>query len=216
MRESPDQRSADFPLCRQKGGNTHQFQSFSKSLCVLITMSLDQVFSTISEKQEEWINLLREAVAIKSVSAWPETRNETIQVVHWFAKLLEQEGVKVEIVDNGTQKLPGGKVIPLPPILLGNIGNDPSKKTLLVYGHLDVQPAAKEDGWDTDPFVLTDKDGKLYGRGSTDDKGPVLGWLITLQVLRSLGIPIPVNLKFCFEAMEESGSEGLDELVEKR
>ena len=47
---------------------------------------------------------------------------------------------------------------------------DPAKKTLLVYGHLDVQPATKEDGWDTDPWVLTEKDGKLYGRGSTDDK----------------------------------------------
>ena len=39
-----------------------------------------------------------------------------------------------------------------------------------MYGHLDVQPAAKEDGWDTDPWLLTEKDGKLYGRGSTDDK----------------------------------------------
>ena len=47
---------------------------------------------------------------------------------------------------------------------------DPAKKTLLVYGHLDVQPAALEDGWDTEPFVLTEVDGKLYGRGSTDDK----------------------------------------------
>ena len=47
---------------------------------------------------------------------------------------------------------------------------DPAKKTLLVYGHLDVQPAALEDGWDTEPFVLTEVNGKLYGRGSTDDK----------------------------------------------
>ena len=65
---------------------------------------------------------------------------------------------------------------------MGELGQDPAKKTLLVYGHLDVQPAnEKEDGWDTDPWVLTEKDGKLYGRGSTDDKGPVLGWIHALQ-----------------------------------
>ena len=93
---------------------------------------------------------------------------------------------------------------------------DPSKKTLLVYGHLDVQPAAKEDGWDTDPFVLTEKDGKLWGRGSTDDKGPVLGWLIALRILNEQKIALPVNLKFVFEGMEESGSEGLDDLINKR
>ncbi|GMR33945.1 hypothetical protein PMAYCL1PPCAC_04140, partial [Pristionchus mayeri] len=85
-----------------------------------------------------------------------------------------------------------GKRIPLPPILLGNLGADTSKKTLLVYAHLDVQPAAKEDGWHTEPFVLTEKDGKLYGRGATDDK-------------------------FCLEGMEESGSEGLDTtLIERK
>ena len=57
---------------------------------------------------------------------------------------------------------------------MGRLGTDPAKKTLLIYGHLDVQPAKKEDGWDTEPFVLTEKDGKLYGRGSTDDKLRVL------------------------------------------
>lgn len=55
--------------------------------------------------------------------------------------------------------------------------------------------------------------GQLYGRGSTDDKGPILGWLNVLQAHKELGKPLPVNLKFCFEGMEESGSEGLDELI---
>lgn len=59
---------------------------------------------------------------------------------------------------------------PLPPILLGEFVTNPKLKTVCVYGHLDVQPAAKEDGWDSDPFVLTERDDKLYGRGSTDDK----------------------------------------------
>lgn len=76
-----------------------------------------------------------------------------------------------------------------------------------------MQPALVEDGWDTEPFVLTEKDGKLFGRGSTDDKGPVLCWIHAIEGFQALGIPIPVNLKFVFEGMEESGSEGLDELL---
>ena len=177
---------------------------------------LDTVFAAIDEQKQEWIRLLSEAVAIKSVSAWPDTRDEVFRMVHWFADLLQAQGAVLEVVDNGSQTLPDSRVLPLPPIILGSLGNDPAKKTLLVYGHLDVQPAALEDGWDTEPFVLTEKDGKLYGRGATDDKGPVLGWLIAIRILQKLGIDIPVNLKFCFEGMEESGSEGLDELIEKR
>lgn len=83
----------------------------------------------------------------------------------------------------------------------------------MIYGHLDVQPAQLEDGWDTQPFVLTEKDGKLFGRGSTDDKGPVLCWIHAIEGFQSLNIPLPVNLKFVFEGMEESGSEGLDDLL---
>lgn len=56
----------------------------------------------------------------------------------------------------------------------------------------------------------------MYGRGSTDDKGPVLCWLHTLEAMKALNIPQPVNVKFVFEGMEESGSEGLDELLMKR
>ena len=84
---------------------------------------------------------------------------------------------------------------------------------MLVYGHLDVQPALKEDGWDFEPFVLTRQGGRLYGRGASDDKGPVIGWIHALQAYKACNIDIPVNMKFCFEGMEESGSEGLDDLL---
>lgn len=70
-----------------------------------------------------------------------------------------------------------------------------------------------EDGWHTDPFVLTEKDGKLFGRGSTDDKGPVLCWIHAIEGYQALGIPLPVNIKFVLEGMEESGSKGLDNLL---
>ena len=74
--------------------------------------------------------------------------------------------------------------------------------------HLDVQPAAKEDGWDTDPFVLTEKDGKLFGRGSSDDKGPALSWLWVIEAHKELGLELPVNIKLMYEGLEEFGSEG--------
>lgn len=111
------------------------------------------------------------------------------------------------------QTLPDGTILGLPPVLLATLGDDSAKKTVLVYGHLDVQPALKSDGWDTEPFELVEKDGKLFGRGATDDKGPVLGWIHALQAYKAINADIPVNLKFVFEGMEESGSEGLDDLV---
>jgi Cys-Gly metallodipeptidase DUG1 len=85
----------------------------------------------------------------------------------------------------------------------------------LFISFLSISQAEKSDGWDTDPFTLViDKDtGRLIGRGSSDDKGPVLGWVNVLDAHKSLGIEIPVNLRFCFEGMEESGSEGLDDLI---
>lgn len=73
------------------------------------------------------------------------------------------------------------------------------------------------DGWNYEPFDLTHdvSSGRLYGRGSTDDKGPVLGWLHVIEAHQKTGIEMPVNLKMCFEGMEESGSVGLAEFVER-
>lgn len=82
--------------------------------------------------------------------------------------------------------------------------------------YLNVTKANLSDGWDTEPFTLTEgPNGQLIGRGSSDDKGPVLGWLNTLQYHFENKKELPVNFRCCFEGMEESGSEGLDELVER-
>jgi len=176
-----------------------------------------KLFAQIDKNKKHYIDNLAKAVAIKSVSAWPETRQEITTMMTWMGDELKGLGASIEYVDIGSQTLPDGQVLKLPPVLMGELGQDPAKKTLLVYGHLDVQPAnEKEDGWDTDPWVLTEKDGKLYGRGSTDDKGPVLGWIHALQAYREIGEEVPVNFKFCFEGMEESGSEGLDQMLMSR
>lgn len=56
-------------------------------------------------------------------------------------------------------QLPNGQTLPIPPIILAELGNDPKKPTVCFYGHLDVQPARREDGWLTDPYTLTEVDG---------------------------------------------------------
>ena len=160
---------------------------------------MQKLFAAIDKNKDKFIENLSKAVAIKSVSAWPDTRPEITKMMKWMGDELKALGAAIEYVDLGSQTLPDGTVLPLPPVLMGELGTDASKKTLLVYGHLDVQPAAKEDGWDTDPWVLTEKNGKLYGRGATDDKGPVLGWIHALQCYQECGMELPVNFKFCFE-----------------
>ena len=103
-------------------------------------------------------------------------------------------------------------VIRLPDVIIAKYPAtyDDSKKTLLIYGHYDVQPAG--NGWTTDPWVLEEKEGKLYGRGSTDDKGPVLAWLNVFEAYQKVDLNFPINLLFCFEGMEESGSIGFGHL----
>ncbi|KAG0714538.1 Cytosolic non-specific dipeptidase [Chionoecetes opilio] len=175
--------------------------------------SLAKIFKYVDDNKTRYIDVLRESVAIKSVSAWPASRGEIVRQMEWAKAKLEALGATCALHDIGMQTLPDGKEIPLPPVLMGQLGSDPKKKTLCVYGHLDVQPALKEDGWDTEPFVLIEKDGKLYGRGSTDDKGPVIGWIHAIEAYQKNGLDVPVNVKFVFEGMEESGSEGLEELL---
>ncbi|CAB1443393.1 unnamed protein product [Pleuronectes platessa] len=160
---------------------------------------LKTLFKYVDEHQDLYVQRLADWVAVQSVSAWPEKRGEIKKMMEMAAKDIERLGGTVEMVDIGTQKLPSGEEIPLPPIVLGHFG-----------------PASIDDGWDTEPFTLVEKDGKLFGRGSTDDKGPVLAWFNCIEAYQKIQQELPINIKFCFEGMEESGSEGLDELVLSR
>ena len=128
----------------------------------------------------------------------------------------ELKAVGAHVESRPLRPQPGKPHLELPPVIVARHGSSPSKRTILVYGHYDVQPALKDDGWATEPFDLTiDDQGRMYGRGSTDDKGPVLGWLNAIQAHQAAGIELPVNLLMCFEGMEEYGSEGLDDFIRK-
>ncbi|KAI9800697.1 MAG: Cys-Gly metallodipeptidase [Sarcosagium campestre] len=173
---------------------------------------LDSYFDQVDNLSEAFINRLRKAVAIPSVSADDERRPDVVKMGEFLASELTALGAEVEKRPLGKQ--PHKEHLDLPPVVIARYGNDSKKRTILVYGHYDVQPALKEDGWATEPFELTvDDKGRMYGRGSTDDKGPVLGWLNAIEAHQKAGIDFPVNLLMCFEGMEEYGSEGLDEFI---
>ncbi|KAI9805711.1 MAG: hypothetical protein M1833_005204 [Piccolia ochrophora] len=174
---------------------------------------LDSYFAEVDNLSEAFIDRLRQAVAIPSVSADEERRNDLFKMGDFLAKELKSLGADVEKRALGKQ--PHKEHLELPPVVVARYGNDKSKRTILVYGHYDVQPALKDDGWATEPFELSvDDKGRMYGRGSTDDKGPVLGWLNVIQAHKAAGIDFPVNLLMCFEGMEEYGSEGLDDFIQ--
>ncbi|CAL8577573.1 hypothetical protein XPA_003397 [Xanthoria parietina] len=175
---------------------------------------LDNYFKQVDTLAETFIDRLRAAVAIPSISADDALRPEVVRMSSFLVKELETLGCTVEARPLGPQ--PGKPHLPLPPVIVARYGSDKAKRTILVYGHYDVQPALKEDGWNTDPFTLSiDEQGRMYGRGSTDDKGPVLGWLNVLQAHKAAGTELPVNLLMCFEGMEEYGSEGLDDFIKQ-
>ncbi|VBB76559.1 Putative Glutamate carboxypeptidase-like protein [Podospora comata] len=172
---------------------------------------LDGYFKQVDDMSDAFIERLRQAIAIPSISSEAARRPDVVRMGHWLADELNKLGAQAELRPLGKQH---GTDLDLPPVVLARYGSDKNKRTILVYGHYDVQPAEKEDGWETEPFELTVKeDGRMLGRGSTDDKGPVLGWLNAIEAHKAAGIEFPVNLLMCFEGMEEYGSDGLDDLI---
>ncbi|XP_057554425.1 beta-Ala-His dipeptidase isoform X2 [Hippopotamus amphibius kiboko] len=178
---------------------------------------LEKVFQYIDLHQDEFVQTLKEWVAVESdsVQPVPRLRRQLLRMMVLAAARLRHLGARVDLVEAGSQQLPDGQTLPIPPIILAELGDDPKKPTVCFYGHLDVQPARREDGWLTDPYTLTEVDGKLYGRGTTDNKGPVLAWINAVSTFRALDEDLPVNIKLVIEGMEEAGSLALEELVQK-
>ena len=175
---------------------------------------LDAYFKSVDDLSSNFVERLSQAVAIPSISAEDERRPDVVKMGHFLKKQLEDLGAHMEARELGQQ--PHKEHLTLPPAIIGRYPakKDESKRTVLVYGHYDVQPANLSDGWNTEPFKLTvDEQGRMYGRGSTDDKGPVLGWVNAIEAHQKAGVEFPVNLLMCFEGMEEYGSEGLDDFI---
>ncbi|MCE7735148.1 MAG: M20/M25/M40 family metallo-hydrolase [Candidatus Heimdallarchaeota archaeon] len=155
---------------------------------------------------EPIIDYLRKLVSMPSVSADPDRRSDALETAKFIQNDMNKMGMDTLLVSNEVQGLN--------PLILASLGNDPKRKTLAIYSHYDVQPASIEDGWDTDPFVITEKDGYLYGRGASDDKSGIATALTALKEIQNDG-ELPINFRFIYEGEEESASGGFEETVTK-
>lgn len=152
------------------------------------------------EHAERFRHELHEFLRIPSLSGDPAHAGDVKRAAEWLAEHLHALGLK------------SAKVMPTgghPVVYAEWMGAGPDKPTVLVYGHYDVVPAAMEDGWDTPPFEPVEKNGKIYGRGTTDDKGQLFIHVKALESYLESNGGAPVNVKLLIEGEEEISSPNL-------
>jgi acetylornithine deacetylase/succinyl-diaminopimelate desuccinylase-like protein len=145
---------------------------------------------------ETWHRELSEFIAIPSISADPNYREDVKRAGEWVCERIRQIGGTAELTPFGEKELALGEI---------PASTDPANApTVLCYGHFDVQPPAPLELWESDPFELTVRDDWAYGRGITDDKGQVFILLKAAQRLVEANA-LPVNLRFACDGEEEIG-----------
>ncbi len=167
-----------------------------------LLMSLKQVFSYIDEHSESFLRDLTRIVKQPSVSAKKEGIQEC---AHLVEQMLLELGCSTRILP----EIEGN------PVVYGEIRTENSEKTLLFYDHYDVQPAEPLEEWKFGAFSGKIHRGRIYGRGTSDNKGNIVSRIKAVEAfLKTLG-EIPVNVKFVIEGEEEIGSPHLESVVRK-
>lgn len=143
---------------------------------------------------QDYLSLLEEFVAHRSISTDSTFRGDVEQTAAWLQDLFARHGVTARLLDGYGH-----------PIVFAQAETNPDLPTCLVYGHYDVQPARRSDGWRSDPFVLTEHEDRLVGRGVVDNKGQILIHVWTALTL--LGSKeLRWNVQFLIEGDEETGA----------
>jgi acetylornithine deacetylase/succinyl-diaminopimelate desuccinylase-like protein len=154
----------------------------------------------LAAHHEPILGELIEFARIPSVSTDPQHREDMTRAAEWVAARLRDAGpTDVGILPTGGH-----------PVVYGAWLGAPKAPTLLVYGHYDVQPPDPLARWLSKPFDPQVRDGRLYGRGVSDNKGPMLIPLKVAQAFFATRGALPLNVKFVFEGEEEIGSRNLE------
>lgn len=165
---------------------------------------MSEVNKYIEENKDRFKEELFDFLRISSISTDSEYKNNVRDAANFLKNQLESlELDRVELFETEGN-----------PIVYGELTTDNEKPTVLVYGHYDVQPPDPEDLWHSPPFEPTVRNGDIYARGASDDKGQSFTHLKSLEAYQKTGTDFPVNIKFILEGEEEIGSPSLIPFIE--
>jgi acetylornithine deacetylase/succinyl-diaminopimelate desuccinylase-like protein len=157
----------------------------------------------LQTQQPRYLDELLDFLRIPSISALPTHADDVQRAAQWVADRLQAAGIE------GVRILPTGGH----PVVYGEWLHAPGKPTILIYGHFDTQPADPLHLWSSPPFEPVVRDGRVYARGASDDKGNMLIPILAVEALLQTDGALPVNVKFFLEGQEEIGSPQLPPFV---
>ncbi len=159
---------------------------------------MDAIEKYADDNRQAFEDDLCQLLAIPSVSADGQFADGVRQAAQWMSDHFQKLGLRTETIQTDRH-----------PIVYAESDPVPGAPTLLVYGHYDVQPPDPLDEWLSPPFEPTKRDGNVYARGATDDKGQMLTHLKSAEAWIKTAGSLPVQLKYVIEGEEEVGSESL-------
>lgn len=164
---------------------------------------MKSVIAFLEANRGRFVDELTQYLTIPSISALPQHAGEVRRCAEWTGRALDRAGLQnVRLIET-----PGN------PIVYGDWLHAPGAPTILCYGHYDVQPIDPIGLWESPPFEPAVRDGKLYARGATDDKGQLFIHLKAIEAHLSQRGSLPVNMKVLIEGEEEVGGTHLEEFV---
>ena len=157
----------------------------------------------IDDNNDAHLKEFVELVSIPSISSIPANKPDVQRAANWIVNKLKAIGMTT------AQAMPSGGH----PVVYGSWDKAPGKPTILIYAHYDVQPV-KESEWMIPPFTPKIMDGKIFGRGASDDKSGVMISIWAVEAMLRTDGTLPVNVKFVFEGEEEMGSPNFRSFLE--
>nr|NIO11432.1 dipeptidase [Deltaproteobacteria bacterium] len=157
----------------------------------------------LDHQKDRFISELLDFLRIPSISSLPDHQSDVERAAKWLEARMPAAGIEsVRIMPTGGH-----------PVVYGEWLHASGRPTVLIYGHFDTQPVDPLDLWNNPPFEPIIRDGRMYARGASDDKGNLFIPIIVAEAMLKTGGSLPVNVKFLFEGQEEIGSPQLADFI---